>query len=64
MQPDHELMLEDARSVRESLWRMARYAQNAAESLDAKIEDEDLDGKAEAVELREALEFAGPQPGG
>jgi len=35
---------------------MARYAQDAAESLDTKIEDEDLDGLAEAVEVREALE--------
>ncbi len=34
---------------------MARYAQNAAEALDARIEDEDLDGLAEAVENHEAL---------
>jgi hypothetical protein len=51
-----ELMLEDARSIREGLWRMAQLAQDAAESLDARIEDEDLDGRTEAVELREALE--------
>jgi hypothetical protein len=55
---DRELMLEDARSIREKLWRMARLAQDAAESLDARIEDEDLDGMAEAVEVREALERA------
>jgi hypothetical protein len=27
-----------------------------AETLDTRIEDEDLDGRAEAVEVREALE--------
>ena len=56
MEADRELMLEDARSIREGLWRMARYAQDAAEALDSRIEDEDLDGLAEAVEDREALE--------
>jgi hypothetical protein len=35
---------------------MVRLAQNTAEMLDARIQDEDLDGKAEAAELREALE--------
>lgn len=55
MQPDPEL-LEDARSIREGLWRMARLAQDAAETLDAGIENENLDGLAEAVEMREALE--------
>jgi hypothetical protein len=54
--PDRELILEDARSICESLWRMARLAQDTAESLDARIEDENLDGKEEAVEVREALE--------
>jgi hypothetical protein len=53
---DRELMLEDARSIPEGLWRMARLAQEAAESLDGRIEDEDLDGVSEAVELREVLE--------
>ena len=38
-------------------WRMARYSQDAAKTLDARIKDEeDLDGLAEAVEVREALE--------
>ena len=36
--------------------RVVRYAVEATEALDARIEAEDLDGKAEAVELREALE--------
>jgi hypothetical protein len=56
VEADRELMLEDARSIREGLWRMARYAHDAAEALDSRIEDEDLDGLAEAVEVRAALE--------
>ncbi len=56
MDGGREFILEDARSIREGLWRIARLAQDAAESLDARIEDEDLDGKAEAVEVREGLE--------
>lgn len=35
---------------------MDRPAQDAAEALDVRIEDKDLDGTAEAVEVREALE--------
>jgi hypothetical protein len=56
MEADRELMLEDARSLGDALWRMARYAQEATEALGSRIEDEDLDGLAEAVEVREALE--------
>ncbi len=56
MEADRELMLEDARSILEGLWRMAQLAQDAAEALDSRIEDENLDGRAEAVEVREALE--------
>jgi hypothetical protein len=56
VEADRDLMLEDARSIREGLWRMAQYAQDAAETLDARIEDEDLDGRTETVEVREALE--------
>ena len=56
MEADGELILEDARSICEGLWRMAQLAQDAAEKLDAKIDDEDLDGRTEAVEVREALE--------
>ena len=56
MEPNPELRLEDARSIREGLWRMARYAQQGvAEALDSRIEDENLDGLAEAVEVRNAL---------
>jgi hypothetical protein len=32
-----ELMLEDAGSITEGLWRMARLAQGAAEALDARL---------------------------
>jgi hypothetical protein len=35
---------------------MAQLAQDAAETLDTRIEDEDLNGMAETVEVREALE--------
>ena len=51
-----ELMLEEARSIQEGLWRMAQLAQDAAETLATRIEDEDLNGMAETVEVREALE--------
>ena len=53
---DRELMLEDARSISERLWRMAQLAQDAAEVLDVRIEEEDLNGMEEAVEVREVLE--------
>jgi hypothetical protein len=56
VEADRELILEDARSIQERLRRMARYAQDAAASLGARIEDEDLNGMAEAVEVRETLE--------
>jgi hypothetical protein len=53
---DRELMVEDARSISEGLWRIAHLAHDAAESLDGRIEEEDLTGMAEAVEVCEALE--------
>jgi hypothetical protein len=56
VESDRELILEDAHSISEGLWRMVRYIQDAAETMDARIEDEDLDGWTEAVEVREALE--------
>jgi hypothetical protein len=36
---------------------MAHLVQDAAELLDSRIEDEDLDGPAEVAEVREALEL-------
>jgi hypothetical protein len=56
MESDHELMLEDARSIREELWRMARYAQDAAELADYRIGAKALDEATEAAELCETLE--------
>ena len=56
MDSDRELILEDACSISEGLGRMARLAQEAADALDARIEEEDLDGVSEAVEVREALD--------
>jgi hypothetical protein len=58
VESDRELILEDARSIRNGLWRIAGLAHDAAESLDARIEDKDLDGLVEAVVVREALERA------
>ena len=58
MEPDRELIFEDARSIREGPRRMAHLVQNAVEGLDARIEDETLDGHAEAAQVREALERA------
>ncbi len=46
METDHELILENARSISEGLWRTACYAQNAAEWMDAKIDGEELDSQA------------------
>ncbi len=40
-----ELLVVNARSISEGLWRMARYAHGAAESLDARIDGEELDGR-------------------
>jgi hypothetical protein len=56
VEADRDLILEDARSIGQGLWRLAHLAQDAAESLDGRIEDEDLIGMAEAIEVREALE--------
>jgi hypothetical protein len=49
---ERELILDDARSISEGLWRIARLVQGAAEVLTARIKDEDLDGLSEAVEIR------------
>jgi hypothetical protein len=56
VETNRELILEDARSISEGLWCIARYVQEAAESLDSRIEDGTLDGLTEAEELRETLE--------
>ena len=60
MEPTNpELLLGDARSISGGLWRMVWLAQEAAEALDSRIEDEDLDGLVEAVEVRKTLECTG-----
>ena len=56
MEPEPELILEDATSLRDAMRRMTQYASEATEALDARIEDEDLDSWTEAEELRESLE--------
>jgi hypothetical protein len=56
VEADRKLILEDAHSIQQGLWRIGRYAQNAAESLGVRMEDETLNGMAEAVEVRETLE--------
>jgi hypothetical protein len=56
VESEPELAQEDARSIQEGLWRMAQLAQDAAETLYAGMENKNLDGMAEAVEIREALE--------
>jgi hypothetical protein len=56
MEPERELILEDVQSIRVSLWRKARYIQDVAKTLDARIEHETLDGRVEAVEVCEVLE--------
>jgi hypothetical protein len=48
-----ELILEDATSLRDAMRRMIRYATDA---LDARIEDDDLEGRTEAVQLRASLD--------
>ena len=46
MQSEPEPILENARLILNGLRRMACYAQDAAKLLDARIEDEDLNGIA------------------
>jgi hypothetical protein len=48
MEPELELILEDAASIREAMHRMVSYASDATEQLDARIEDGTLDGMTEA----------------
>jgi hypothetical protein len=56
VEPEPELTLEDATSLRDAMRRMVGYTSDATEKLEARIEDENLDGRTEAAELREALE--------
>ena len=56
VEPERELILEDATSIRDAMRRLVRYASDATEALGVRIEEEDLDGRMEAEELREVLE--------
>ena len=56
MEPEAELILEDASSLLDAMRRIVGYTSDAAEALEARIDDEDLNGRTEAEELREALE--------
>ncbi len=56
MEPEAELILEDASSLLDAMRRIVGYTSDAAEALEARIDDEDLNGRTEAAELREALE--------
>ena len=40
----------------DAMRRMIRYASDAAEALEARIDEEDLNGRTEDAELRDALE--------
>jgi hypothetical protein len=56
VEPERELILEDATSLLDAMRRMVEYASDATEALEARIEEGNLDGRTEAEELREALE--------
>ena len=56
MESDRELMLEDATSIREAMGRIVQYLLDVTENWDRRVEEEILDGRTEAEELRDALE--------
>jgi len=56
MYPDPQ-RLEDISSIRDAMRQISQEASVAVELLDAKIEDERLDGRTEAVEVRTILEL-------
>ncbi len=55
MQPDAK-QLEDISNIRDGMIRLSQTALLAVELLDAKIEDEELDGRSETTETRTVLE--------
>ena len=55
MQPDPR-QLEDLSNIRDAIIHMNQTALLAVGLIDAKIEDEDLDGRSEATETRTILE--------
>jgi hypothetical protein len=56
VEAEPDLILEDATSIRDAMRGLVSYASDATEALEARIEEEDLDGTTEAEELREVLE--------
>jgi hypothetical protein len=56
MDPDPQ-RLEDMGSIRDAMRQISQEAQVAVDLLDAKIEDERLDGRTEAEEVRTILEL-------
>ena len=49
--------LEDINSIRDAMRQISQEASVAVDLLDAKIEDERLDGRTEAVDIRTILEL-------
>jgi hypothetical protein len=56
MYPDSQ-RLEDVSSIRDAMRQMSQEASVAVDLLDAKLEDERLDGKTEAEDVRTILEL-------
>jgi hypothetical protein len=56
MEPDLR-RLEDISSIRDAMRQISQEASVAVDLLDAKIEDERLDGRTEAEEVRTILEL-------
>jgi precorrin-6x reductase len=56
LEPDRDVILQDATLIREEMRRIVHYASDATEKLDERIENQTLDGRTEAEELREMLE--------
>jgi hypothetical protein len=56
MEPNFQ-RLEDISSIRDAMRQISQEASVAVDLLDAKIEDERLDGRSEAEEVRTILEL-------
>jgi len=56
MYPDPQ-RLEDISSIRDAMRQISQEASVAVDLLDAKIEDERLDGRTEALDIRTILEL-------
>lgn len=56
MYPDHQ-RLEDISSIRDAMRQISQEAGAVVELLDVRIEDEHLDGRTEAEDIRSVLEL-------